>query len=219
LQLRGSHMDSLPYVYTDHHVHTPQQHPSRRPGHPISCFLQHPRRETTRRVHRSRASSSPTAHQHHHWQCFPRTSTSRSAPAPSCMGSLASYTLQQREVRPVKLGGGFGRSAHPPTGSGAYPRRTVCVYGATGCTAGSSRAFGGNTPVLCSTVVDGGSGSQAHSSHVGGPPSYSVWWTPTTPTLASSPSVQPTFHRAPSAVRGAWKLAVREPPMNVCQYV
>jgi hypothetical protein len=38
----------------------------------------------------------------------------------------------------------------------------------------SSRAFGGNAPVLCSTVVDaarnGESGSQAHSSHVGGPP-------------------------------------------------
>jgi hypothetical protein len=59
--------------------------------------------------------------------------------------------------------------------------------------------------VLCSTAVDaarnGGSGSQAHSSHVGGwPPSFSACWTPTTPTLASSPSVQPTFHRAPSAV-------------------
>ena len=28
--------------------------------------------------------------------------------------------------------------------------------------------------------------------HVGGPPSYSACWTPTTPTLAYSPSVQPT---------------------------
>jgi hypothetical protein len=33
--------------------------------------LQHARRETTRRVHRSRASSTPTAHHHHHWQLLP----------------------------------------------------------------------------------------------------------------------------------------------------
>jgi hypothetical protein len=68
----------------------------------------------------------------------------------------------------VKLDGGFGRSAHQPAASGACPCRTVCVYGVTGCTAESSRAFSGNAPVLCSTVVDaarnGGSGSQAHSS-------------------------------------------------------
>jgi hypothetical protein len=47
-------------------IHTPNTTP--RPGHPISCFHQHPRRETTRRFHRQRASSTPTAHQHHHWQ-------------------------------------------------------------------------------------------------------------------------------------------------------
>jgi hypothetical protein len=47
--------------------------------------------------------------------CFPRTSTSTSAPAPSCVGSLASYTLQQlREVRPVKLDGGLGRAHTTP---------------------------------------------------------------------------------------------------------
>jgi hypothetical protein len=52
------------------HLH-PKHHPSRRPGHPISCILQHPRRETTRLIHRSRASTTTTAHQHHRWQLLP----------------------------------------------------------------------------------------------------------------------------------------------------
>jgi hypothetical protein len=51
-------------------IHTPNT-TSRRPGHPISCILQHPRRETTRRVHRPHASSTPTAHHHHRWQLLP----------------------------------------------------------------------------------------------------------------------------------------------------
>jgi hypothetical protein len=51
-----------------------------------------------------------------------------SAPAPSCMGSLASYTWQQlREVRPVKLDSGYGRSARQPAGSGACPCSTGSV--------------------------------------------------------------------------------------------
>ena len=49
-------------------IHTPN---TSRPGHPISCILQHPRRETTRRVHRPHASSTPTAHHHHRWQLLP----------------------------------------------------------------------------------------------------------------------------------------------------
>ena len=52
------------------HPH-PKQHPSRRSGHPISCILQHPRRETTRRVHRPHASSTPTAHHQYRWQLLP----------------------------------------------------------------------------------------------------------------------------------------------------
>ena len=68
-------MDSLPYVYHDHHVpSTPQTPPLTAPwpSHLLYGFiLQHPRRETTRRVRRPRASSTPTAHQHHHWQLLP----------------------------------------------------------------------------------------------------------------------------------------------------
>jgi hypothetical protein len=47
------------------HPH-PKHHPSRRPVHPISCILQHPRR-----VHRPNASSTPAAPQHHRWQLLP----------------------------------------------------------------------------------------------------------------------------------------------------
>jgi hypothetical protein len=153
------------------HPH-PQHHPSRRPGHPISCILQHPRERTlavsTDHVHRLPPQCIATTT----GNCFPRTSTITSAPAPSCMGCLASYTWQQlREVRSGKLDGGFG-SAHTNPLAVVHVPAVLCVNGVTGCTAESSRAFGGNAPVLCSTVVDaarnGGSGSQAHSSHVGG---------------------------------------------------
>jgi hypothetical protein len=180
------------------HPH-PKHHPSPWPSHLLFSPAPSPRDHsplppTTCIVYPHRASAPPLA-----------TASLARARAPSCMGSLASCTLQPERC-PVKLDGGLGRAHTNPLPVVHCPCRTVCVYGVTGCTADSSRAFGGNAPVLCSTVVDaarnGGSGSQAHSSHVGGPPSYSARWTPTTPTLASSPSVQSTFHRAPSAVRG-----------------
>jgi hypothetical protein len=108
----------------------------------------------------------------------------------------------------VKLDGGSGRAHTNPLAVVHVPA-VLCVYGVTGCTAESSRAFGGNAPVLCSTVVDaarnGGSGSQAHSSHVGGCVSSKLLCMLNVQrhrSLASSPSVQPTFHGAPSAVRG-----------------
>ena len=147
LQLRGSHMGSLPYVYNDHHVpSTPQTPPlTPWPSHLLypSAPSQRdhpPRPSTTRIVYPHRASTPPLAtaslararlHQHRRvWEVSRRTRRS------------------SREVRPVKLDGGFGRSAHQPAGSGACPCRTVCVYGVTACTAESSRAFGGNAPVL-----------------------------------------------------------------------
>jgi hypothetical protein len=205
-------------------IHTPNTTPHGALAIPsLVRFLQHPRRETTHRVHRQRASSTPTAHQHHHWQLLPSHEHEHVCTSTSCMGSLASCTLQQlREVRPVKIDGGF-ESAHPPTGSGACPCRTVCVYGVTGCTAESSRAFGGNAPVLCSTVVDaarnGGSGSQAHS-HVGGcVTSKLLCMLDPNHTDASLLTLCAT-HLPAGTLRGSWwKLAVRVPPVNVCQHV
>jgi hypothetical protein len=173
LQLRGSHMESLPYVCNDHHVpSTPQTPPLTAPwpSHLLygssSTLAERPLTASTDNVHRLPPPRISTTT----GNCFPRTSTNTSAPAPRVWEVSRRARLQQLRLRPVKIDGGFGRSAHPPPGSGACPCRTVCVYGATGCTAESSRAFGGNAPVLCSTAVDaarnGGSGSQAHSSHV-----------------------------------------------------
>jgi hypothetical protein len=120
----------------------------------------------------------------------------------------------------VKLDGGLGRAHTNPLAVVHVPA-VLCVctvsQGAQLTAAGRLVAM----QVLCSTVVDaarnGGSGSQAHSSHVGGwPPSYSACWTPTTPTQPPHPLCNPpsTF------LRGSWwKLAVRVPPMNVCQHV
>ena len=63
-----------------------------------------------------------------------------SAPAPSCMGSLASYTWQQlREVRPVKLDGGLGGAHTNPWQWCMSLPYWECVCGVTGCTADSSR--------------------------------------------------------------------------------
>jgi hypothetical protein len=51
-------------------IHTPHNTPQAPwPSHLL--FSPAPRRETTRRVHRPRASSTPTAHHHHHWQLLP----------------------------------------------------------------------------------------------------------------------------------------------------
>jgi hypothetical protein len=203
------------------HPH-PKQHPSRRPGHPISCVLQHPRRETTRRVHRPHASSTLTAHHHHRWQCFPSTSTSTSARAPSCWEVSRTTRCSSRQVRPVKLDGGFERSAH-------HPLAVVHVPAVLGVYAVSQRAqlrAAGRSVAMhqCSARLSWTVGVAAKlTPHTGMgmvTSNYSACWTPTTPTLASSPSVRrlATFHRAPSAVR-EWKLAVRVPPMNGCQHV
>jgi hypothetical protein len=111
-----------------------------------------------------------------------------------------------------------GERAHQPAASGACPCRTVCVYGDTACTADSSRAFGGNAPVLCSTVVvaaRNGSCSQAHS-HVGGVvTSKLLCMLDPNHTDASLLTLCAT-HLPAGTLRGSWwKLAVRVPPMNV----
>jgi hypothetical protein len=98
-----------------------------------------------------------------------------------------------------------------------------CVYGDTACTAESSRAFGGNAPVLCSTVVDaarnGGSGSQAHS-HVGGGVTSKLLCTLDPNHTDASLLTLCATHLPAGTLRGSWwnswwKLAVRVPPMNV----
>jgi hypothetical protein len=81
-------MGSQPYVYNDHHVPSTPQTPPLTPPWPshllYGFILQHPRRETTRRVHRSHASSTPTAPQHHRWQPFrfPRSTIALAADPP-----------------------------------------------------------------------------------------------------------------------------------------
>ena len=122
----------------------------------------------------------------------------------------------------MKLDGGLGR-AHTNPLAVAHVPAVLCVYGVTACTAESSRAFGGNAPVLCSTVVDaarnGGSGSQAHSHVGGGVTSKLLCMLDPNHTDASLLTLCAT-HLPPGTLRGSWwKLAVRVPPMNGCQHV
>jgi hypothetical protein len=124
-------MNSLPYVNNDHHVpSTPQRPPLTAPwpSHLLYGFiLEHPRRETTRRVRRARASSTPTAQHRHCWQLlpFPHSTIALAAdppgsserthrrvclrvtyaPAPSYVGRRTSYTLSQSGVRAEREGG------------------------------------------------------------------------------------------------------------------
>jgi hypothetical protein len=201
-------------------IHTPNTTP--RPGHPISCILQHPPRETTRRVHRPHASSTYTAHQHRRWQCFPRTNTSTSAPAPSCMGSLASYTLQQlREVRPVKLDGGLGRAHTTPLAVVHVPA-VLCV-----CTvsqraqlraAGRLVAMHQCSARLSWTPRETVGVAAKLTLHVGGwVTSKLLCMLEPSNTDASLLTLCATH---PGTLRGSWwKRAVRVPPMNGCQHV
>jgi hypothetical protein len=124
-------MDSHPYVCNDHHVSsTPQTPPLTAPwpSHLLYGFSQHPRRETTRRVHRPHASFTPTAHQHHRWQLlpFPHSTIALAADppgsrepayvprvclrvtyalAPSYVGRRTSYTLSLLRGRAEREGG------------------------------------------------------------------------------------------------------------------
>ena len=145
--------------------HLPSHTPSLSAG-PLSSNLSHG--STTRRVHRPRASYTPTARRHHCWQvCASPTQPPslsgtdpahtgasartgrvlrvRSAPTPSYVRfARTSYTLQQprstsRSLLVVlELAGTTGH----PAGSAAL--LCCAVSGTPRCTAESSRGCGGN---------------------------------------------------------------------------
>jgi hypothetical protein len=151
-----------------YHPH-PKHHPSRRPGHPISCILQHPRRETTRRVHRPRASSTPYAsapplavlplHEHEH------VSTSTVVYGKSRVVQVAAA---ERCVQ-LTLDGGFGKAHTNPLPVVHVPA-VLCV-----CTVSQGaqlRAAGRLVAIhQCSARLSWTVGVAAKLTlHVGGPP-------------------------------------------------
>jgi hypothetical protein len=162
LMLRGARLYRHPYIDKPRNIPpAPTHHPSRPAlGSNLSNARCH--QSTARRVHRPRASYTPTASHHHCWQLrasLHTTALSPRQPIPptrsqpthrACAALQISTNTGVCMIRPrvVHVAAAEGHVvslrwfSSDPAGSAAV--LCVCVYGTPRCTAESSRGCGGN---------------------------------------------------------------------------